>query len=187
MCSLTCIGIFLVLISLYNLANFYQTKNIFTNAKIGAIVAIIGTIILSYTFKVTTTPLIMDTAAQTRIFIGLLCLTILIWTVIVAAFFVRRSLNELANHSGTNKFATSGTILLGGAVFTTIGLGAAVLMSTIMRTHPYTFIAEALIIALFGVVAIGVAFLILVIAFGEMKKLKSSIPFTTENSLPNSV
>jgi uncharacterized membrane protein len=43
------VGILLILTSINYLANFYQTKTIFTNAKFGAVAAIIGAILMYVT------------------------------------------------------------------------------------------------------------------------------------------
>lgn len=50
-----CIGIIVILISLYHLANIYQTKTIYTNARIGAAAAIIGTSLTNLTFTLLAT------------------------------------------------------------------------------------------------------------------------------------
>jgi len=106
------IGILFVLLSLYNLANFYQAKSIFTNARLGAISAILGTI-----FGDVWSAFLLPTTVGVTYFVSLLLfLGVSLVFVIIAAVFVRRSLNELATCSGVTQFATAGRLLYFGAL-----------------------------------------------------------------------
>ena len=138
------IGIIFILISLHNLANIYQTKTISFNAKKGAIIVIIYYIIQKIPISQ-----IITNAAVTNTVIGLalriiqlLFIIVLLLVFIIAAAYVRRSLNELANSSGINGFATAGKWLFVGAILT---------------------------IFLVGFIIMGIAFLILAIAFSDLK------------------
>ena len=94
-------GIIIILFSLYNLANFYQSRSIFNNARLGALIAILGLISGMVGGRIVLTlPVVMWLYAN-------LCNWIIggvLFT--VAAFFVRRSLNELAVRSGVSLFKT---------------------------------------------------------------------------------
>lgn len=143
-------GILFILISLHNFANFYQAKNIYRNAKFGATAAIISTI-----FTVTGGIVLSAITGSATYLIGLL----LYWgifaiTIAVAAFFVRRSLNELAACSATPQFATAGRFLYLGAI---------------------------LLILVLPMALMWVAFLILAYAFFKMKQTKpTTTPLQTQ-------
>jgi uncharacterized membrane protein len=140
------------LISLSSLAKIYQAKNIVTNARSGALAAITGTII----FIVVTVLLSPLTVNAT----SLLVLVILGVFYTVAAFFVRRSLNELAARSGISLFATAGLLL---------------------------FIGAALTIVVIGVLIMWLAVLILVVAFFTTKEPQSTpLPNTHPLTVPTS-
>jgi len=146
------IGIIIILISLYHLSNIYQTKTIYTNARIGAIVAISG-IIIDVLCGIILTPIMKNTAAIITLTVSLLNFVMLAVFFIIAAFFVRRSLNELATRSDINDFATAGQTL---------------------------FIGAALTIIIFGIIIMGIALLILLNAFSELKNLEPTPPTTIE-------
>jgi uncharacterized membrane protein len=152
------IGIIVILLSLRNLADFYQTKTIYTNAKMGAAVAIMG-MILTIPSGIVLSQLMANTPPILTAITGLL-LTFIIITVFltISAFFVSRSLNELATCSGIDEFASAGKFLFIGAILTII---------------------------LFGVIFIGIAFLMLLTAFSALKETKRTpSPYTTENIPP---
>jgi uncharacterized membrane protein len=93
------IGIICILISLYHLANRYQTKTIYTNARTGAITAIIGTILsflIGKTFSADSLIWLLPYMVIFAVFFS------------IAAFFVNRSLKELAARSGINDFESAG-------------------------------------------------------------------------------
>ena len=108
-------SILVILISVHSLSNFYQAKNIFINARISAIVAIIGFIIIS-AFSVVS--LVISNITSLFLFLGV----IMVFAT-VAAVFARRSLNELAVYSGVSEFASVGKLLLIGAVLTIFAIG----------------------------------------------------------------
>ena len=132
-------GIIFVLFSLYNLAGFYKAKNIFPN-RIGVITAIFGSTLSSVGGVALLVAILHDALL---LVIGLFILVINVGIFVVAAFFVRRSLTELALYSGTRLFATAGQMLFIGAI-----LGILIL----------------------PVIVMWVACLILAIAFFKIKK-----------------
>ncbi|MCL2643254.1 MAG: DUF996 domain-containing protein [Candidatus Bathyarchaeota archaeon] len=143
-------GILVVLFSLYNLANFYQSKNIFNNARIGALITIIGFISVMIGGGIAPRMPSYEMWTYTMIctnFVGGVFFT-------VAAFFVRRSLNELAVHSDISLFKTAAIVLFIGAILSTI---------------------------LIGVLIMWIAFLILAIAFFKMSE-KPSTPLSNTHS-----
>jgi len=153
------IGIILILISLYHLANIYQTKTIYTNARNGATVAIIGTILNIPIVRILS-PVMTNTTSLTPIAGLILQFTILVVFLTIAAYFVRRSLNELATKSGINDFTTAGNYLFIGAILTIVA---------------------------FGLLVMGIAFLILANALSKMKNTNPTPPTqstTTETSPP---
>jgi len=159
------VGIILSLINLYNLAKFYQAKNIFTNACIGAVTAIISSIVF---MSLTTTIVNLYTDGIILKGIFTICL-------MVAAFFVNRSLKELTIQSGINEITSIGKTLLCGTAF----IGGAILMPEVQYIVSY-YILE--IFAIFGIVTIDVAFLSLAIEFSKMKKIERPLSITTEKT-----
>ncbi|MCL2288433.1 MAG: DUF996 domain-containing protein [Candidatus Bathyarchaeota archaeon] len=171
------IGGLLIIVSLYGFANFYKNKNIFTNALFGGVVAIIGSILMSIIAEVKLLPLSMDlthqlypdwngdpsslqnltpdianldlSAVMPLLTILLLILAIFCVSAIIATFFIRRSLKDLATHSGTNRFATVSLLLLIGAILSIIAV---------------------------GLLLIWIATLVLAIAFFTMKQTNSTPP-----------
>jgi len=144
------IGVILVLISLNGLANFYKERGIFSNALYGVLAAIVGGIIAITVMFTTVFSSLMnfleqiypgwngdwaalqgltpntniDPSTVLPILTGMILFVVIVWIFsIIAAFFVRRSLKELSIRSGTGLFATSGLLLLIGAVLVIIGVG----------------------------------------------------------------
>ncbi len=146
------IGVILVLVSLNGLANFYKDRGIFSNAIFGVLSAIVGAIISGVVVAVTVLTSLtdflyqvypdwngdwttlqgltpntanIDPSAIIPFITGLLLVFVVVWVfAIITAFFVRRSLKELAVRSGTGLFSTAGLLLLIGAVLIIIfGLG----------------------------------------------------------------
>jgi uncharacterized membrane protein len=145
------IGGLLIIGSLYSLAKFYKNKGIFTNALLGGVAATIGAILSGIVTAITLLPLETDLTYQiypdwngdpatlqnltptlgnidpamiTTLLIGVLLLfAVFCVFTIIAAFFVRRSLKNLATHSNTPRFATVGLMLLIGAVLSIILVG----------------------------------------------------------------
>ncbi|MDR1992270.1 MAG: hypothetical protein LBQ98_02040 [Nitrososphaerota archaeon] len=116
-------GNIFVLFSLYKLPIVHQIKNIFTNIKFGAIVAMIGTILV-FVFGIVSpsiTPLL-----HTSLYIVLtLAMYMLFCTSIT--FFIRHILNDTTTCSCTTQFTTTVQVL-----FIVTVLGALVLSLIIM-------------------------------------------------------
>lgn len=146
------IGIIIILIAIHNLANVYQSKDIFTNARWG-VLAIIGTITGFISGPIITHTTLNAMQQLIALYIPTLIMGVFF---IIAAFFVERSLNEIAEHSGISDFETAGKWLFIGAILTLI---------------------------LFGTIIMGIAFLILITAFSKLKNPKlTPTTNTTENS-----
>jgi len=175
------VGVILVLVSLYGLANFYKDKAIFNNALFGVLAAIVGAIISAVVVVVTVLTSLtdfmyqifpdwtgdwttiqsltpdaanLDPSALVPLLTGMLLIFVVVWVfAIIAAFFFRRSLKELSTRSGTGLFSTAGLLLLIGAVLIiAFGLGA---------------------------ILIWIATLLLAIAFFTMKQPEPAPPQTT--------
>jgi uncharacterized membrane protein len=167
------IGLVLVLVSLYGFAQFYNDRAIFNNAIFGVVAAIVGCVIAVVIAVITLLSSIKDFLLQIYpewngvdwsqlqtmtpdtsnldptslipFVIGFLIILVIVWIfAIIASFFVRRSLKEVAIRSGTGLFATAGLLLLIGAFLTIIVVGvflmwiAAILLAVAFFTmkHP---------------------------------------------------
>jgi uncharacterized membrane protein len=164
------VGLILVLIAFNGLADYYKDRRIFNNVIFGAIAAIIGVVIavvvvISAAFDMLSILGIQISnwtdwsalqnfnwqgftdwnalAPYVAEIVG--ALIILFVFVVVAAIFLRRSLNTLSEKSGTHMFATAGLLLLIGAALTVIVIGlilmwvALILLAVAffeMRTEP---------------------------------------------------
>ncbi len=142
------IGLILLLIAMYGLANYYQESGIFNNALYGVITAIVGGIA---TVAVAFIALV-DFLAELGLSIGnmadwtaelsgmdwtnigfniignfiayiLLALVVLFVFVIITAIFLRKSLGLLSTKTGVGLFGTTGLLILIGAVLTIIAVG----------------------------------------------------------------
>jgi uncharacterized membrane protein len=148
------IGFILYLIALGGFADYYSEKGIFNNALYGFIIFIIGVVV---TFAVAvfvlvdfltsigidltnwqslqsidwasiiTPEIIMDLIVG-----GIAALVILFIFCILGAFFMRKSLDLLATKTDTKLFATTGLILLLGAVLTVILIGFILLFVAVI-------------------------------------------------------
>jgi uncharacterized membrane protein len=144
------VGFVLVLVSLYGFASFYKENGIFSNALFGGLAAIIGCIVAGVVAVVVVLTSIVnflhdifpdwngdfaslqdftpntaniDVSTLTPFFTGIALILVVLWIFsIIAAIFAGRSLKKLAQHSDTNLFATTSTIMLIGAVIPVIGL-----------------------------------------------------------------
>jgi uncharacterized membrane protein len=185
------IGVILVLVSLNGLANTYRDRSIFNNAIFGVLALVVGSIISAVVVFVTVltsftdflyqvfpdwngdwstiqslTPDTsnLDPSALIPFITGMLLIFVVVWIfAIIAAFFIRRSLRQVAVHSGTGLFATAGLLFLIGAILIiAFGLGA---------------------------ILVWIAALILAIAFFTMKAPQSitTPPVTTATPPPTSV
>ncbi|MDR0373097.1 MAG: DUF996 domain-containing protein [Nitrososphaerota archaeon] len=151
------IGIIFILISLYKLANIHKNKSIFTNAFIGGAIIIGSTFVSTLAIEnwlMSSLPDFNNISAILS-FVGTLLTVFIVFVIflIIAAFFVRRSLNELAVCSDTDQFAGTGKLLLVGAVLTIIAIGILIVM---------------------------IAFIMLAIAFFKMKEPQHTPPATIE-------
>jgi len=139
------IGFILVLIALKGVGDYYNENGIFNNALYGFIVGIIGGVVSIAVFIGTALAIIADigisdwmnpsewTAAFTTeaVLDSLLTLlgaiviafVILFITIILTAWFYRKSLNLLSTKSGVGMFGTTGLILLIGAILTIVVIG----------------------------------------------------------------
>jgi len=144
------VGLILVLFALRNLANSYREGGIFKNAIYGVAVAVVGAIIVGVLAVAVVLSNIKDLVTQlypgwngdwstlqgmtvnttnfdpTNIFPligGLLVVLVIAWVfVIIASFFIYRSLKQVSNKSNLGLFGTAGLILLIGAIIPLIGL-----------------------------------------------------------------
>jgi uncharacterized membrane protein len=141
------IGFVLLLVVFNDLADYYKDRSIFTNVVYGAIIFFVGIAITAAIVGIAAAgaltaiglsmPIWSDPAAWQGIdwnnlnydalapyiaaIIG--ALVILFALTVLAAFFMRKSLGTLAQKSGTTMFATSGLILLIGAILTIVLVG----------------------------------------------------------------
>jgi len=174
------IGLILLLIGAYGLAQYYRESGIFNNMLYGTIVGIIGGVVAviaavyaaiallpDFLYKVypgwngdwASLPNMMpDTnninPSDIMPFIGifLALLVVLFVIAIVVALFYRKSFNQLSAKTGIGLFATTGTVLLVGAVLV-IAFGL-------------------------GLLLIWVSALLLAIAFFQMRALPQPEPYT---------
>ena len=148
------IGFILVLIALNGFADYYSEKGIFNNALYGVIIFIIGVVVTiavaifvlvdfltslgidltnwqslqSVDWASIMTPaMIMDLIVG-----GIAALVILFIFCILGAYFMKKSLDMLATKTDVKLFATTGLILLLGAVLTVILIGFILLFVAII-------------------------------------------------------
>jgi uncharacterized membrane protein len=175
------IGVILVLVALKGFADFYKESGIFNNALYGFIVAIVGGVVavvviiyaavgllgalglsLSSIISTGTVPTItasnvnFNTIAPfvATVLAGLLILVVF---AIITAILVRKSLGQMSTKTGIGLFGTSGLILLIGAVLTIIGI---------------------------GVIIIWISFLLLAIAFFNIKPQPIQTQLTSQTPPP---
>ena len=138
------IGLIIVMVALYNLADYYSEGSIFNNALYGLILGIIGGVIAFATVFIAVLTSLTDfmyeifpdwngdwaalsglTPNPSNISLdniapfiaGILAVIVILWIFsIISAFFVRRSLGALSTKSGVGLFSTTGLLLLIGAV-----------------------------------------------------------------------
>ncbi len=147
------IGLIMVLVALYGLAAFYKEQGIFNNALYGTIIGIGGVVAVAAVLLFTlvdflkavvpgwngdwsTLPNINPgdirasiTLATIQQFIGpfVVALLLLFVVTVLVAFFYRKSFILAANKTGTGLFATTGLLILIGAIFTIILIGLILL------------------------------------------------------------
>jgi uncharacterized membrane protein len=178
--GLSIIGFILLLISLYSLANYYNDRGIFNNAIFSLISIIVGgAVALSVLIFAVFSQLVpflqtiypgwngadwtaiqgmtpdtsnIDITAIIPFLTGLLLFLFVIWVfAIIAAFFARRSLRELALRSGVGLFSTAGLLILIGAVL-------------------------LILLVIPGAIIIWIALIILTVAFFSIKAPEPSQP-----------
>ncbi len=138
------VGVILVLVALYNLGSHYSERGIFNNALYGLIIGIVGGVVAVAVILITVltsltdflytlfpdwngdwtalaglTPDVSNLSLDSLwpFLTGVLAVFVILWvSAIIAAFFVRRSLETLAAKSSVGLFATTGLLLLIGAV-----------------------------------------------------------------------
>jgi uncharacterized membrane protein len=143
-------GLILVLVALRGFSNHYQERGIFGNAIYGVAVAVLGAIIVGVLAFAVVLSNIKDLITQiypgwngdwstlqgmtpsttnivpSDIFPligGLIVVLVIAWVVIIiAAFFIYRSLKQVSNKSNVGLFGTAGLILLIGAIIPVFGL-----------------------------------------------------------------
>ena len=145
---LSLIGAILVLIALKGYADYYKESGIFNNALYAIVAAIVGAAavaaVVIFAFAELfgelglTLANIQDWSSVSGVFantanldillrfagIVLLALVVLFVLLVIAAFFLRKSLGLMATKTGVSLFGTTGLILLIGAVLVIIfGLG----------------------------------------------------------------
>ena len=163
-------GLILVLVGLRGLADFHKEQGIFNNALYGFILVIVGVVVAVgvaivslVAWFVSIGVNIGDISRWSELgpalsgyfqnpsnmggifgFIGAIIavLLVLFLFVVVAAIFMRKSLNLLAKKTGVSMFGTAGIILLIGAVLTIIAV---------------------------GIILIWVSFILMAVAFFQMK------------------
>jgi len=146
---LTLIGIIMVLIGLNGLANYYKEEGIFKNALYSIIIAIVGCVVSIGIIAASAVSALADlgidwanigdwanvgtdvgtvftdfdfNAIATLLGAILVGVIILFVVMIVAMYFLRKSMNQLSTKSGIGLFGTAGILVLIGAVIPVIGL-----------------------------------------------------------------
>lgn len=141
------VGLVLLLVAFNDLADYYKDRSIFKNVLYGIIIFVVGVAIASAIIGIAAAGALTqiglpmsswsDPAAWQGIdwnnlnynalapfFAAMIgALVILFALTILAALFIRKSLRTLAQRSGTAMFATSGLILLIGAILTIVLIG----------------------------------------------------------------
>lgn len=173
------VGLILVMVAMYGLANHYMESGIFNNALYGVITAIVGGIIVAAVAVLALFGLFAElglnwgveniadwtaimTGADWGVLAGsfmgifvdfalyiILDLVVLFVFVVLTAVFLRKSLRSLSAKSGVGLFGTAGLMILIGAVLTII---------------------------LIGFILIWVALLLLAIAFFQIKPQQAQPP-----------
>jgi uncharacterized membrane protein len=170
------VGLILVLVAMYGLAKHYMESGIFNNALYGVITAIVGVMLFAvvavyalfgffaglgfsigignFTDWVTglatmdLTNLSLSLISDFVVYI-LLALVVLFVFVVITAVFLRKSLGLLSAKTGVGLFGTTGIIILVGAILTIIAI---------------------------GVILIWIAFLLLAIAFFQIRTHQTQPP-----------
>jgi uncharacterized membrane protein len=144
-------GLVLLLFAFHELADYYKNRSIFKNVLYGIIIFIVGVAITTLIIGIAAAGALTQIglsvsswsdptawqgidwnnlnyealAPYIAAMIG--ALVIMFALTVVAAFFIRKSLMTLAQNSGIAMFATSGLVLLIGAILTIILVGFVLL------------------------------------------------------------
>lgn len=165
------VGIILLLIGLKGLADFYKEQGIFNNALYSIIIAIVGGIVAVATAAITAVSVLASIGIDlgniqdwttfgtalgnyfadfsnfgqlwtiiSGVIVGLVLLFVFL---IIAMFFVRKSLTQLSSKSGIGLFGTAGLVMLIGAVLTIIVVGLIVIwIGLILATAAFFMMKE---------------------------------------------
>ena len=167
------LGLVLLMLAVHGLADFYHDRSIFNNMMYGGVVFIVGIVIAVIIFVVTAAglmtllgipssswsdPTVWQSVNWKAVelkslvpYIAAVAVALLILFIctVIAVVLIRKSLKSLAQKSGTHMFATSGTVLLVGAILTII---------------------------LIGLLLIWIALVLLLVAFIELKQSPAAQP-----------
>lgn len=174
--AISLIGLILLLIGLKGLADYYKDASIFNNFLYGTIIGIVGIIVTAivafywvlqgliglilpgwtfgdWTALQTMKPIVPTTELLIPLVGGIIVVIgILFVFAVVTAYMMRKSLQALSKKSTVGLFATTGTLLLIGAILT---------------------------IVVFGYILIWIAMIILAVAFFTMKPLPAEAASVT--------
>lgn len=145
------VGLILLLIGLKGLANIYNEQGIFNNALYSIIITIVGGVVAVATIAITAVSALANIGLDfsniedwatfgselgtyfadfanfsqlwTIISAVIVGLVILFVFVIIAMYFLRKSMNQLSSKSGVGLFATAGLLMLIGGVLTIVAIG----------------------------------------------------------------
>jgi uncharacterized membrane protein len=175
------VGLALLMLAIYGLADYYHDRSIFNNMIFGGIVFVAGVVAAVVIFVLTAAGLMTKlgipssgwsdptvwqsvnwNAVDWNSLVPYLAavavaLVVLFIFTVIAAILIRRSLKSLAQKSGTRMFATSGTVLFVGAILTII---------------------------LIGFLLIWIALVLLLIAFIELKQAPAAQPLPYGQAYP---
>jgi len=121
--ALATVSVALLAASMKHLSIYYQEPKIFSNERNAAITLAIPIISLAITMFFS----FSDAWEDSYAFSGFITLIVGLITVVVAAFFIRRSFSRLAEKSGVLDFSTAGVLYLVGACTVIFGAGIVVL------------------------------------------------------------
>ena len=145
------IGLILLLIGLKGLADFYNEQGIFNNALYAIIITIVGAVVAVATVAITAFSALasigldigslegwanfgsgmganladfMDLSQLMTLLSALIVgLIVLFVFVVIAMYFMRKSMNQLSSKSGVGLFGTAGLLMLIGAALTIVAVG----------------------------------------------------------------
>jgi uncharacterized membrane protein len=156
------IGLILVLIALYGLANFYKDNGIFDNALYGSIAAIVGGVatVAAAFYMIFDTSIFTDFLHKlypgwdgtwsslanmkptltnltvndwTSILGPVFAVLVILWVfLIISAYFNRQSLNRLSAKANVGLFSTAGLILIIGATLAIILIGLVLMWVAVL-------------------------------------------------------